>query len=552
MKEGKIMQQHLALYRKWRPVDFDDVCGQKGITDILKYQVQNDRVSHAYLFCGSRGTGKTSCAKILAKAVNCLNPHFGNPCNECAACRSIDRGEAVDITEMDAASNTGVDNVRTIKEEIVFSPAELRYRVYIIDEVHMISQNAFNALLKTLEEPPAHVIFILATTELHKLPATIISRCQRYDFRRLDSRVIMDRLSKVAAAENIALEETGARLLARIAQGGMRDALSLLELCAGLQKTIDDKLVIDTLGVGDREQSFATVSAILKKDYDLLFSTVEELVLAGRDLTVFVRDLLDCYRDMMVTKTVSDPLAYLDLTDRELSVLRELEGHFTSEQLICHSKLLEDALSRMQRGVTDKQCTVEIALCRLSDLRLSVEPESLLSRIASLEQRLASLSSLPTVEAPAIPSAKASKKSENNTVTTEEKRTTKETEAAKPTSEASKPERQTASVQDENAFRLVGYWNEVVDALTAAKPSNAGLYYGSRAYKNARGQYLIRLKNPVFVNLLKLPTSLSELCGALSVQEGHPVATELITIEAESAKSNARLIDEVVEAYENK
>ncbi len=546
------MQQHLALYRKWRPVDFDDVCGQKGITDILKYQVQNDRVSHAYLFCGSRGTGKTSCAKILAKAVNCLNPRSGNPCNECAACRSIDRGEAVDITEMDAASNTGVDNVRTIKEEIVFSPAELRYRVYIIDEVHMISQNAFNALLKTLEEPPAHVIFILATTELHKLPATIISRCQRYDFRRLDSRVIMDRLSKVAAAENIALEETGARLLARIAQGGMRDALSLLELCAGLQKTIDDRLVIDTLGVGDREQSFATVSAILKKDYDLLFSTVEELVLAGRDLTVFVRDLLDCYRDMMVTKTVSDPLAYLDLTDRELSVLRELEGHFTSEQLICHSKLLEDALSRMQRGVTDKQCTVEIALCRLSDLRLSVEPESLLSRIASLEQRLASLSSLPTVEVPSASFAKAPKKTENNAVVTEEKRTVKEEKAAKPANETPKTGKEAPSAQDENAFRLVGYWNEVVDTLTAAKPSNAGLYFGSRAYKNARGQYIIRLKNPVFVNLLKLPTSLSDLCGALSVQEGHPVAAELITIEEESAKSNARLIDEVIEAYENK
>ena len=214
------MSDYIALYRKWRPVNFDDVCGQDAVTDVLKYEVKNGKISHAYLFCGSRGTGKTSCARILAKAVNCLHPVNGNPCNECEACRSIDAGTALDVIEMDAASNNGVDNVRDMKDEIAFTPAILRYRVYIIDEVHMMSGAAFNALLKTLEEPPAYVVFILATTEFNKLPTTIVSRCQRFDFRRMTSDVIIARLMKIASAEGIELTEDGARVIARAAQGG--------------------------------------------------------------------------------------------------------------------------------------------------------------------------------------------------------------------------------------------------------------------------------------------------------------------------------------------
>ena len=235
------MADYKALYRKWRPVDFDDVCGQDRITDILKYEVANDKVSHAYLFCGSRGTGKTSCAKILAKAVNCENPQNGNPCNRCEACRSIDSGIATDVIEMDAASNNGVDNVRNLKDEISFTPALLKYRVYIIDEVHMMSGQAFNALLKTLEEPPTYVVFILATTEFNKLPTTIVSRCQRFDFRRISSDVIVDRLMRISKEEGIDLTEEGARLIARASRGGMRDAVSLLELCAGSKQLIDSK-----------------------------------------------------------------------------------------------------------------------------------------------------------------------------------------------------------------------------------------------------------------------------------------------------------------------
>ena len=256
------MSDYRALYRKWRPSDFDMVCGQEGITDILKYEVRENKLSHAYLFCGSRGTGKTSCAKILAKAVNCEHSVDGNPCNCCEACKSIDAGIATDVIEMDAASNNGVNNVRDMKDEIAFTPAILKYRVYIIDEVHMMSASAFNALLKTLEEPPTYVLFILATTEYNKLPTTIVSRCQRFDFKRISSDTIVERLMLIASEEGIDLTEEGARVIARVSRGGMRDAISLLELCAGSRAKIDASLVFSTVGSGNRDSAYEMLSAV--------------------------------------------------------------------------------------------------------------------------------------------------------------------------------------------------------------------------------------------------------------------------------------------------
>ena len=244
---------HQALYRKWRPRRFDEVCGQEHVTDILRYETANGLISHAYLFCGSRGTGKTTCAKILAKAVNCENPQNGNPCCECAACRSIADGSASDVLEMDAASNNRVDDIRTILDEVIYTPGILKYRVYIIDEVHMLSVSAFNALLKTLEEPPAHVIFILATTELQKLPATVISRCQRFDFRRIGTQVLTSRLKFIAKEENIGLDDDAALIIARFAQGGMRDAISLFELCAAGGRVTAER-VYEAVGIGGRER----------------------------------------------------------------------------------------------------------------------------------------------------------------------------------------------------------------------------------------------------------------------------------------------------------
>ena len=259
------MQQ--ALYRKWRPADFDDVCGQDHITSILKYEVANNKTTHAYLFCGSRGTGKTTCAKILSKAVNCENPVNGNPCNNCHSCRSVDAGIATDVYEMDAASNNGVEHIRDIRDEVLYTPSELKNRVYIIDEVHMLSQSAFNALLKTLEEPPENVIFILATTETQKIPATILSRCQRFDFRRIPTKTIADRLIYIAEKEGFKVDYDAAFLIGKLAQGGMREAISMLELCSGEHETITTQVVIDTTGINIRSSVFNTINAIHDKNY---------------------------------------------------------------------------------------------------------------------------------------------------------------------------------------------------------------------------------------------------------------------------------------------
>ena len=319
------MADYRALYRKWRPRDFDDVCGQDGITDILKYEVENNKVSHAYLFCGSRGTGKTSCAKILAKAVNCENPQNGNPCNQCRACKSIDEGIATDVIEMDAASNNGINDVRDMQDEIAFTPAELKYRVYIIDEVHMMSGQAFNALLKTLEEPPTYVVFILATTEYNKLPTTIVSRCQRFDFKRIASDIIIERLLKMSAIEGIDITPDAARVIARVSRGGMRDAISLLELCSGAHTKIDEDLVFATVGSGNRESAYSIIEAVGKADFDTVYSIIDDIVMKSGDISVFWQEIIDSYRDIMVVKNCENAKRYLDLTDVEHNRLAKLQ-----------------------------------------------------------------------------------------------------------------------------------------------------------------------------------------------------------------------------------
>ena len=385
---------HQALYRKWRPPHFDEVYGQDHITSILKYQCATGKFSHAYLFCGSRGTGKTTCAKILAKAVNCLNPTASGPCGECAACRSIDAGSATDVLEMDAASNNGVDDIRDIRDEVIYTPSELKYRVYIIDEVHMLSASAFNALLKTLEEPPEHVVFILATTELQKLPATIISRCQRFDFRRISTDDLCARLHKIAREEEIDLSEEAARLIARQAQGGMRDAVSLLELCAGARLPITPELVTRTIGTTGREGTYRVVCAIADKNFDLLFEIVDDMVSASRDPAVFWQELISYYRDMLVTKTVSDPSRYLDLTDSEKLALTTVSARFTKETLLFHIGLLEDALFAMQKSYAVKRTVCEITLVRLCDPALDSSVESILTRLSRVEEQV--VAGIPT------------------------------------------------------------------------------------------------------------------------------------------------------------
>ena len=480
-----------ALYRKWRPVDFDDVWGQDQVTEILKYEVATGKLSHAYLFCGSRGTGKTSSAKILAKAVNCLSPRDGNPCNECAACRSIDAGTATDVIEMDAASNTGVDDVRDIRDEIVFSPAELKYRVYIIDEVHMMTGSAFNALLKTLEEPPSHVIFILATTELHKLPATIVSRCQRFDFRRISGEVLSRRLLHIAGHEGIELTEGGARLLARLAVGGMRDAISLFELCAGMKEKIDEALVSSVCGVGDRMAGYALVEAIAARDYATIYGTVRDLVMSSRDLSVFWKDLIDCYRDMMVIKTAGNAAEYLDLTDAELSRLRDIAAKFSMEQLVYHSHVLEDAYGRMQRIGATRRATAELALTRLCEPRLATGEEALLARLVELENKLSLLKS-SGVAAPATAVAAPESAPVAPSVSS--------APAAAPA--APPPASSATELPPEERYRAFGGWREVIEEIGRVSPALAGPLAGSRAAISGVGHLVLSVGNPFFLTLL--------------------------------------------------
>jgi len=378
-----------ALYRKYRPSVFDDVCGQDHITSVLKFQCANHRVSHAYLFCGSRGTGKTTCAKILAKAVNCENSHDGNPCGVCDSCRAIDLNAAPDVLEMDAASNNGVDYIRDIRDAVAYTPAMLKKRVYIIDEVHMLSGSAFNALLKTLEEPPEHVVFILATTELHKLPATIISRCQRFDFRRIPLPVLAGRLHYIAEKENIQLENAAALRLAKQAQGGMRDAISLFELCCGGSDSVSEARVDEILGLSDYDLLAKVAIALCSSDMKTVFSIISDIVSSSKDITVFWQELIAFYRDIMVEKYSAGVTDYLDLTEQELAILRETSEKFSIRTLVYHSSVMDNALVSMQKMPQMKRTIAEFACLRMCEPQLDYTPEALSARISQLEDKIA-------------------------------------------------------------------------------------------------------------------------------------------------------------------
>lgn len=402
---------HQALYRKYRPSVFDDVSGQEHITSILRYEALHGSVSHAYLFAGSRGTGKTTCAKILAKVVNCLDPVDGNPCNECENCLAIDSGTATDVVEMDAATNTGVDYIRDLRDSVMYTPAMLKKRVYIIDEAHMLSDSAFNALLKTIEEPPDHVLYIFATTEPHKIPATIISRCQRFEFRRISVSDLSERLMYIASEEGIDLSEEGSALIAKTAQGGMRDAISLMELCAGSHRHISPELVNEILGTSPYERMCEVAAAIAKKDYASLFKTVNDIVISSKDLLVFFSDLTYFYRDMTVQKS-SGTSDYLDLSPQEYKLLCQVCESFDMATLLYHSRLLDEAYANMMKNPTSKRLTAELTLMKMCDSRLSSTQDALLARITALENKLALLSKGIAPVETAIKPAEEPKKAE--------------------------------------------------------------------------------------------------------------------------------------------
>ncbi len=586
---------HQALYRKWRPRNFDEVSGQNHITSILKYECQTGKFSHAYLFCGSRGTGKTSCAKILAKAVNCEHPSSAGPCGTCAACRSIDAGSATDVLEMDAASNNGVDDIRDIRDEVIYAPSELKYRVYIIDEVHMLSTSAFNALLKTLEEPPEHVVFILATTELQKLPATIISRCQRFDFRRISTADLTARLHLIAKAEDIDLDEEAARLIARQAQGGMRDAVSLLELCAGARLPVTPDLVTRTIGTTGREGTARVVSAIIKRDFDTLFAVVDDMVASSRDLAVFWQELIGYYRDMLVMKTTRDPARYLDLTDSEQTTLQAISAHMTRETMLFHIGLLEDALFAMQKSYSVKRTVAELTLVRLCDPALDTSTEAILTRLSRVEEQLAagvvdmaSISGsgipfdpdmppfpeedmppveqweppiddfeVPPVPQPSSRPSTSAPRTASTPVSAPAKQVphapiaspspipsvTPHTDTRETTPDASPAQR---------VLRPLRMWNEAVERVRATSRMAASFLITAKAYTTEDGRVVVKLSGDFERDMVSREGAPEALRGALSVCLGRKLDASDILYEVEDGKKeSSSLIDLIIEAAED-
>ena len=377
-----------VLYRKWRPRTFAEIYGQDTVTAALRNELAEGHLAHAYLFTGSRGTGKTSCAKLLAKAVNCLHPHGAEPCNECEICRGIDDGSITDVTEIDAASNNGVDNIRDLRDEVAFAPAAAKYRVYIIDEVHMLSAGAFNALLKTLEEPPAHVLFILATTEAHKLPATILSRCQRFQFGRIAPEKIAERIAYIAGQEHFTVEPAAALLLARLADGGMRDALSLLDQCVAGGPDVTVASVSQTLGLVGRSYLYDLSACVRGQDGGGALALIDRLHNASVDMERLCVEWIEFYRHLLIARTVKEPAALIVAPPEEIARLRQEAAQYTPAALLQALTLLQQTLDRLRGGVS-RRVEMEMAALRLCTPRLQTDPAGLAARIARLEEAFA-------------------------------------------------------------------------------------------------------------------------------------------------------------------
>lgn len=500
-----------VLYRKWRPAVFTDVSGQEHITSTLQNEVSSGRLNHAYLFTGSRGTGKTTCAKILAKAVNCLNPQNGNPCGECEICKGIDDGSILDIVEMDAASNRKIDDIRQIIDEVQFKPAKCKYRVYIVDEVHMLTTEAFNALLKTLEEPPEHVIFILATTEVHKLPQTIRSRCQRFDFHRIPPKAIADRVEYVVSQENAEITESAALMLASVADGALRDALSLLDSCLAVSSHIDEEVVRNAAGLVSKTYLFELATAIINKNPTRSLEIIDRLYSESKDMARLCDELVEHFRALMLIKTIKNPRDILIMSDDEFEQAVTQSDYLSLADIVFYMDVLSRAYQRMGRGTGDRT-ELEMALVKLSATELDGTVEALTARVTALEKTVKrgitvnyAQPSQQSVQAEAAQSASVP----NTQTEVEEPFAKPEPEhkkapVAKPAPEV-KPVAQRASVNlDELYDNAVPFarWVEVVDSLKSVSRSIAAAFAGSTAYES--GNYLlIDTNNELAFDLLR-------------------------------------------------
>ena len=493
-----------VLYRKYRPRVFSDVVGQEHITSTLSKEIETGKISHAYLFTGSRGTGKTTCAKILSKAVNCLNPVNGNPCNECEICKGLDSGAILDVVEIDAASNNGVENIRDIRDEINFTPASCKYRVYIIDEVHMLSIGAFNALLKTLEEPPAHVKFILATTEVHKLPVTIVSRCQRFDFKRVSPEAMKQRMQYIAECEGFTADDEALSLIARIADGGMRDALSLLDQCTGHGKHISADIVCDVAGMTGKDHLFAVADAVAQTNAGKALEIINDLHANSCDMERLCSDLINHFRNLMIVKTVKSASDILVCTAEELEQYKAQSGKLTLENILYCISLLQDSMANIKRGV-NRRIEMEMAIIKLATPNLTSDNEALLRHISDIEMKIKTGAIAVSAPAAAVKPAEESKPA----VPAEKPKAVEkapEVAESKPAptpdeypAEAAKPQ---ASREESTDAEMPIDWAEVLSELTKTNMPLWGVLNGSSAI--IRGDYvLIKSDNPTLSAFIK-------------------------------------------------
>ena len=523
-----------VLYRKWRPQTFEEVYGQPHITATLKNELVSGRVAHAYLFTGSRGTGKTTCAKILSKAVNCLSPHDGDPCNECELCRGIANGSVLDVIEIDAASNNGVDNIRDLRDEANFTPVKAKYRVYIIDEVHMLSTGAFNALLKILEEPPEHVIFILATTEVHKLPATILSRCQRFDFKRITPEDICARLQYVAEHENITLDEDAAALIAKVADGALRDALSLLDRCCAVDEHITSEVVTKSAGLAGRDYLMRLSECIIKKDCASALGIINELHMNSCDMERLCSEFMFHLRDLMIVKTVKNADSILIATDDELKSLKALAEKLPLEELLYDLNIIEDTFSQIKRS-SNKRIPLEMAFVKLCSESLDSENDALLRRISVLEAKLASgnftaaSSAVPVENNPKAPKQIKTAVSEPRPQTkAEEVKKTPEPQKADIKEKAHEPKTEVPTEHHAPAPSPEGTngetvqfsrWAEVMDELQKVDAPLHGILNGASGYE--RDNFiLIKSENPALSSFIKQDTHAVLLMKAIFAVTG--------------------------------
>lgn len=482
-----------ALYRKWRPRIFDDVVGQEPITTTLKAQVKAKKTAHAYLFTGTRGTGKTTCSKILAKAVNCPNGTDGNPCGVCDICRGVDDGTLMDVVEIDAASNNGVDNIRDLRDEANFTPAVAKMRVYIIDETHMLSTGAFNALLKIMEEPPEHVLFILATTEAHKVPATIASRCQRFDFKRIDSGVIAKRLQTVAQQEKIPLEEEAALTIASLSDGGMRDALSLLDLCSARSGAITAQVVLDCAGIVGREYLFNIAEAVISGNAAAALETVQTLYQRSISVEKLFSELTEHFRNLMVAKSVKDLEKFVSCLPTELDKLREQAAKVGNSRILYVMNVLQEAATRLSRS-SSQRMDLELCIFQMCSPQLSTDPKALLARIEQLEEALSALrrAGLPT-------GAAQEENPQADTGFAPQMPVQDELPSDLPEQDSDSG---AASPEEKPVTRRFKAWSKVVGRLVHVNPALAGALKDSKAYE-AGDLLLIETDNVLFLQLMR-------------------------------------------------